>query len=99
MNRLAALWREEYGSQTPRERMAHWIELLVKYRHFDHLQIQDDHLNLVQYISLDVIGFLLLIAIASLATVIRLLCRKKTETAAGVDRTTAAKRATRKKLD
>ena len=73
---MANLWREEYPSQTPRELMAHWIELLAKYRHFDHLQIQDDHLNMIQYFSMDIIGFLLLGIVVVVGALAQLLCCK-----------------------
>jgi glucuronosyltransferase len=56
VNRHADIWRDQ--PVTPAEEMRYWLELLVKYKNLDHLRIHDDHLNLLQYLCIDVIAFL-----------------------------------------
>ena len=85
MDRFAALWRDQDPGRLPRETMAHWLEILVKYRNLDHLLIQDKHLNLLQYFSVDVIAFLLAISAVCSALVFllaRALCTLLMSTAA-----------------
>ena len=36
------------------EEAIYWIELLIKLKNFDHLKINDGHLNLIQYFCIDV---------------------------------------------
>ena len=68
------MWRSDERSGF--HEAIYWIELLIKYGNFDHLQINDRHLNLLQYFSVDVIAFYLLLvtALAYLSTTV---CRNK----------------------
>ena len=56
--RQASLFSEMWKSQmrlSPRDEATFWIETLLKYGNLDHLRLQDYHLNLIQYFSIDVI--------------------------------------------
>ena len=44
----------------------YWIELLLKLGNFDHLKINDHHLNLIQYFCVDVFIFYFLLCLAFL---------------------------------
>ena len=44
----------------------YWIELLLKLGNFDHLKINDQHLNLIQYFCVDVFIFFFLLCLAFL---------------------------------
>ena len=44
---------------------------LIEYGNFDHLQINDNHLNIFQYLSLDVVCAYLVIALLSLLIMIK----------------------------
>ena len=68
------MWRSDERSGF--NEAIYWIELLLKYGNFDHLQINDRHLNLLQYFSVDVIAFYLLI-MTVLAYLTTSLCRNK----------------------
>ena len=57
------------------ERMARWLELLAKYRHMAHLQIQDSHLDTLQYFCVDVILFLAALVAAWLWMAAQVLAR------------------------
>ena len=64
VDRYADMWRADERSGF--DEAIYWLELLMKYGNFDHLKINDRQLNLLQYFSVDVIAFYLLIV--SLAT-------------------------------
>ena len=53
------MWRSDQRSGF--DEAIYWLELLIKYGNFDHLKINDRHLNLLQYFLVDVIAFYLLI--------------------------------------
>ena len=74
VNRYSDMWRSDDRSGF--DEAIYWIELLIKYGNFDHLQINDRHLNLLQYFSVDVIAFYFLILTAWAYLTIRV-CRKK----------------------
>ena len=68
------MWRSDERSGF--HEAIYWIELLIKDGNFDHLQINDHQLNLLQYFSVDVIAFYLLL-LTALAYLTTRLCRKK----------------------
>ena len=68
------MWRSDERSGF--NEAIYWIELLIKYGNFDHLQINDRHLNLLQYFSVDVIAFYLLL-LTVLAYLTTRVCRNK----------------------
>ena len=74
VNRYSDMWRADERSGF--QEAIYWIELLIKYGNFDHLQINDRHLNLLQYFSVDVIAFYLLI-LTVLAYLTISVCRNK----------------------
>ena len=74
VNRYSDMWRSD--ERTGFDEAIYWIELLIKYGNFDHLQINDGHLNLLQYFSVDVIGFYLLL-VTALAYLTTRVCRSK----------------------
>ena len=74
VTRYSDMWRSDQRSGF--DEAIYWIELLIKYGNFDHLQINDRHLNLLQYFSVDVIAFYLLLLTAWAYTTVRV-CRNK----------------------
>ena len=74
VNRYSDMWRADERSGF--QEAIYWIELLIKYGNFDHLQINDRHLNLLQYFSVDVIAFYLLL-LAVLAYLTTKVCTNK----------------------
>jgi hypothetical protein len=46
------MWRDQDRSGF--DEAIYWIELLIKYGSFEHLQINDHDLNILQYLSVDV---------------------------------------------
>ena len=68
------MWRSDERSGF--HEAIYWIELLIKYGNFDHLQINDHQLNLLQYFSVDVIAFYLLL-VTALAYLSTRVCRNK----------------------
>ena len=68
------MWRSDERSGF--NEAIYWIELLIKYGNFDHLQINDRHLNLLQYFSVDVIAFYILL-LAVLAYLTTRVCSNK----------------------
>ena len=69
--------------QSPKEEATFWIETLAQHGHFDHLKIQDWHLNWIQYFSIDVIAvllFLIAVLIIGITWICKIhLCRAKTK--------------------
>ena len=64
MNLFAEMWRDQ--EKTGFDEAIYWLELLIKYRSFEHLKINDNELNLLQYFSVDVVcAFILFLAILS----------------------------------
>lgn len=59
MDRYADMWRADDRSGF--DEAIYWLELLMKFGNFDHLKINDRQLYLLQYFSVDVIAFYLLI--------------------------------------
>ena len=57
VNRIADIWQDE--PRQPIDEATYWLELLIKYKNFDHWKINDFELNFIQYFSVDVILFLL----------------------------------------
>ena len=49
------------------EEAIYWIELLIKLKNFDHLKINDGHLNLIQYFCVDVFVLYSFVLISILA--------------------------------
>ena len=80
VNRYSAMWRSDERSGF--QEAIYWIELLIKYGDFDHLQINDGHLSLLQYFSVDVIAFYLLLLVG-LAYLTARLCSYKLRSLAG----------------
>lgn len=56
VNRIADIWQDQ--PRQPIDEATYWLELLIKYKNFDHWKINDFHLNFFQYFSVDVIIFL-----------------------------------------
>eukprot|EP00090_Calanus_glacialis_P024879 TRINITY_DN38607_c0_g1_i1.p1 TRINITY_DN38607_c0_g1~~TRINITY_DN38607_c0_g1_i1.p1 ORF type:complete len:264 (-),score=82.07 TRINITY_DN38607_c0_g1_i1:122-913(-) len=50
---FASMWRDQDRSGF--DEAIYWIELLIKYGSFEHLQINDHDLNILQYLSVDVV--------------------------------------------
>ena len=53
MDLFASMWRDQDRSGF--DEAIYWIELLIKYGSFEHLQINDHDLNILQYLSVDVV--------------------------------------------
>ena len=74
VNRYSDMWRADERSGF--DEAIYWIELLIKYGNFDHLKINDRQLNLLQYFSVDVIAFYLVI-VSMITWLIYMLCLAK----------------------
>ena len=53
------------------EEAIYWIELLIKFKNFDHLKINDGHLNLIQYFCIDVFFLYFFILLTTLVFLIK----------------------------
>ena len=54
------------------EEAIYWIELLIKLKNFDHLKINDGHLNLIQYFCIDVFLLYFVIFVTTLSFLLKL---------------------------
>ena len=57
-SRFSEMWKSQMRISA-RDEATFWIESLLKYGNLDHLRLQDYHLNLIQYFSIDVIFMIL----------------------------------------
>ena len=75
---FADMWRDQDRSGF--DEAIYWLELLIKYGSFEHLQINDHELNMLQYFSVDVIFVYILLAILLLMMFIKtfVLCVSRT---------------------
>ena len=70
------MWRSQMAIQSPKEEATFWIEMLAQHGNLNHLQVQDYHLNWIQYFCIDVVLFLIFL-ICSLIAVFILICKKR----------------------
>ena len=81
ISKFSQMWRQQMQVQSPKEEATFWIETLAQHGHFDHLKIQDWHLNWIQYFSIDVIAVLLSLIVVLIIVIIWIcklyLCRAK----------------------
>ena len=81
ISKFSQMWRQQMQIQSPKEEATFWIETLAQHGHFDHLKIQDWHLNWIQYFSIDVIAvllFLIAVLIIGITWICKIhLCRAK----------------------
>ena len=65
MDRYSEMWQKSEDRSGFNEAI-YWIELLMELGHFDHMKINDGHLNLIQYFCVDVFVFFAFIIIVSI---------------------------------
>ena len=53
VDKYSEMWKSSQ-ERSGFEEAIYWIELLIKLKNFDHLKINDGHLNLIQYFCIDV---------------------------------------------
>ena len=63
------MWRDQHRSGF--DEAIYWLELLIKYGNFDHLKINDDDLNILQYLSVDVVCAYLMITLLLLLIMLK----------------------------
>ena len=64
VNLFADMWRDQ--DRPGFDEAIYWIELLIKYGNFQHLQINDHDLNILQYLSVDVVFAYILIILLTM---------------------------------
>ena len=57
------------------EEAIYWIELLIKLKNFDHLKINDGHLNLIQYFCIDVFVLYFVVLLTALCLLMKVIQR------------------------
>lgn len=70
VDKYSEMWKSSQ-ERTGFEEAIYWIELLIKLKNFDHLKINDGHLNLIQYFCIDVIVLYSFVLISTLVLLIR----------------------------
>jgi len=71
VNLFADMWRDQDRSGF--DEAIYWIELLIKYGSFQHLQINDHDLNILQYLSVDVVCVYIMIALLVMMILVKTL--------------------------
>jgi len=71
VNLFADMWRDQDRSGF--DEAIYWIELLIKYGSFEHLQINDHELNILQYLSIDVVCAYIMMSLLLLVMLLKTL--------------------------
>ena len=71
VDRYSEMWKRSQ-ERSGFEEAIYWIELLIKFKNFDHLKINDGHLNLIQYFCIDVFFLYFVILLTTLVFLIKL---------------------------
>ena len=70
VDKYSEMWKSSQ-ERSGFEEAIYWIELLIKLKNFDHLKINDGHLNLIQYFCIDVFVLYSFVLVSTLVLLIK----------------------------